>query len=89
MLIELAPERGFERGWVNGGFEDFLDEARRWAQQHLDCGDRASPTHLSVEDKVDRAGVRRLWLYCACGHRRVVLGPEAGGDMAPLFPRVQ
>jgi hypothetical protein len=96
---------GFQRVWVTNGFDDFDAAVRLWVDAHRHgCNLRSAP-HLSVEDTLfsqehdidhDRCcgGVRRVWVYCCandggCGQKVLVLGPVDGGDMPPLFPRVQ
>jgi hypothetical protein len=90
MLIELEPAApDFERYSVTGGGDDFRRASWQWEAQHVGCGDGHSTDHLTVDEPSDRSGdgIRRVWFHCACGQRRLVLGPPAGGSMEPPFPR--
>ena len=97
MLIDLEPAKPtFARVWVTGGVDDFVHAAHQWAATHANCGNPGSlDEHLSVDDHADcracaKDGIRRVWFYCdACGRQQLVLGPPAGGDMPPIFPRIQ
>src|SRR5262249_40567559 len=96
MLIELEPAKpNFSRGWVTGGFDDFIDAVKRFAALHDRCGDGRHVTVSECDcDSHARLlgcsdGVRRVWAYCDCGCKRLILGPPNGGDMKPLFPRMQ
>jgi len=97
MLIELEPAKpNFSRGWVTDGFDDFIDAVKRFAAAHHGTGhdvtvgdcecDYAAHDH-GVHGCAD--GIRRVWVYCECGQKRLVLGPVNGGEMEPLFPRLQ
>jgi hypothetical protein len=91
MLIELEPAKpGFDRYRATSGFDDFLQAAHRWEEAHVRCGDGVTTGHLGIDERSAAAdGVRRVWFYCCCGRQRLVLGPPHGGEMRPLFPRVQ
>jgi hypothetical protein len=92
MLIELEKAKpNFDRWWVTGGFDDFLQAARRWEAMHRSCGDGLTTAHLwNDDDEIGSDDVRRVWFHCdACERRLLVLGPPTGREMRPLFPRVQ
>ena len=100
MLIDLEPAKpGFDRLWVSGGVDEFLSAAHRFFATHANCGEPGSMAHLSVSDPIcDVAdfedvsfpdGIHRVWFYCACGRKLLALGPPDGGEMPPVFPRLQ
>ena len=96
MLIELEPAKpGFSRAWVTGGFDDFIDAVKRFAALHHGNGHDVTvgececdyAAHNPVHGCAD--GIRRVWVYCECGQKRLVLGPPDGRDMEPIIPRLQ
>lgn len=87
MLIELEPFKPtFSRCWVTGGFDEFIEAVKAYGVSHSGTGHSLSVDDSNTNGK-DTDGIRRVWVYCTCGHKRLILGPpDADDSMEPIFP---